>query len=226
VNASRLAAVLSITALFGSSLVFSGCVTRPKTYHAPDATKFKESAKKLEVNIEKTGATIDRAQLRVAAAQKDFDEVSSASIEVRDRVVELSKIAPPELLPKFEELLAIVDEKTKKEGELSQNLEGAYSEIEQAKKDNNVSETLRTSVLSDFEVYQRGAIKNAADATNERNARIVAEKQVLREKIFRWIWRIGGGVVLLALVGVFILWIAGKWTFKGSIAAAKVYLGR
>jgi outer membrane murein-binding lipoprotein Lpp len=222
---SRRLLLPGVAAIF-AALAFSGCATRPKTYHAPDATKFNAASKKLEANIEKTGATIELAQARVSAAQKNYDEVATASIDVRDRVVALAKVVPPEILPEVNQLLTVVEEKIRKEGELSENLKGAYSEIEQAKKFNADSATFKAEVQSHFETYQRGAIQNATDATDERNKRIVAEKKVIQQKIFRWLWRIGGGVIILSIIGLFILWLLGKWTVKGVVTAAKVYVGR
>jgi len=199
-----------------------GCATRAKTYHAPDATKFNASSKKLGANIEKTAETIERAQARVAAAQKNYDEVASASLDVRDRVVKLAQAVPPETLPEINQLLAVVDAKIQKEGELSENLTGAYSEIEQAKQYNADSATFRSALQSDFEVYQRGAIQNAADATAERNLRIKAEQQLAKEKWLRLFWRIGGGVLVLGLIALVVLWFMGKWSIKGARAYFRI----
>ena len=210
-------------ALVALALCASGCATRPKTYHAPDATKFNASSKKLGRAIEKTDATISRAQAHVSAAQKNYDKVSSASVDLRDRVVALSKVVPPEIVPEVNKLLAAVDAKIVTEGALSTNLNAANAEIEQAKKDNAASAVYKAEVQSHFEVYQRGAIQNAAIATDERNARIVAEKKVIQQKILRWVWRIFGGFIALAIGALFVLWLLGKWSFKGATTAARAY---
>lgn len=216
----RLSLHLALISWLAVALGAGGCATRPKTYHAPDPAKFNASAKKLGVNIEKTGATIGRAQARVAAAQKNYDEVATASVDVKDRVVALSKAVPPELLPEVNQLLAAVEAKQLKEGELSVNLDGAYSEIEQAKRDNTASATLKATMQSDFEVYKTGAIQNAAIATNERNLRIVAEKQVFQQKLLRWMWRIFGVFILIGIGVLIFLWFTGKV----SIKALRAYL--
>jgi hypothetical protein len=212
-------AILSAVALGAG-----GCVTRPKTYHAPDPAKFYASSKKLSEKIEKTGATIARAETQVAAAQKDYDVVAAASIDVRDRVVALSKVVPPEFLPEINQLLGVIEQKQIKEGELSGNIDGAYGEIEQAKKDNAASATAKATLESDFEVYKKGAIQNAADATDERNNRIAAEKQVLQQKLLRWMWRIFGVFILIGAGVLIFLWFTGKWTIKGATTAARAYL--
>lgn len=215
----------SILAALFSILVFltlTGCVTRPKTYHAPDATKFNASSKKLGENIEKTGGTISRAQVRVSAAQKNYDQVASASVDVRDKVVAISKVVPLEFLPEINQLLAAVDAKILKEGELAGNLDGANAEIEQAKKDNAASAVFKAEVQSHFETYQLRATQSAAIATEERNARIVAEKQIVQQKIFRILWKIGGGLLVLGIIALIVLWFLGKVSIKGLRAYFRI----
>lgn len=200
----------------------TSCATRPKTYAPPDATQVTATTKRLSDAVTKASETATRAERHVKQAQKANDQVAAESATVVNLVNELAKLVPPELAPKVDELKGAVDRQQVATGELTLHLSGAQSEHEQLTKDNLESWAAKIALQVAQARYQADAKQIAQHATDERNARIAAEKQLSREKWARLFWKIGGGFLVLGIIALFILWLAGKWSIKGARAWFKI----
>lgn len=179
----------------------SACATRPKQYQAPDA-------KRLTAAVEKATGTAKRAEEHIEKAQAAADKVAVTSVSVLSQVKELATLVPPELRARVLALEESANEVILAGGEVDTHLAGARDEHVTLGKDLAEAKAAK-------EEYQVNAQKLANEATAERNYRIAAEKQLTKEKIARWLWRIGGGVAVIGILVVIGLWFAGKISFAG-----------
>jgi hypothetical protein len=206
--------------LFAAALL-PACATRPTIYRAPDSSKVAATTKRLSAAIDRESETWDRAQTKVQAAQKSYDKIAGHSASVLQLIKELEPFIPDEQKEKFDELKTSADAQITEEGNLSVSITGANGEIEQGKKDHTVVVQERDNLKEDQASYQEAAGKIADDATaesREKSAEIDAiKKQLTSQKILKWVWRIGGGAIVIGIIALFV-------TGKISIAAIRVYL--
>lgn len=205
-------AVLAALALCGG-----GCVSPAKTFHAPDPAKVIASTKRLSDSVAKATATAERAAAHVQAAQKAADIVAAESASGLSLINELLGLVPPELKGKVENLRESFDRQQVAEGDLSVQLSGAQKEHEQLAKENAESKAAKIALESDQGKYQGAASQLALAATKSDQARYAAQSQLIQQKIWRWAWRIGGGLIVLVII---LLFVAGKI----SIAGIRAYL--
>jgi hypothetical protein len=201
----------SIAALSAVALCAGGCVTRPKVYKAPDASKVIATSKRLSAAIDRENETRARAETKVQEAQASEDRVAEHSASVLQLIRELEPFIPAEQKPKFNELKTSADAQIAEEGNLSTALAGVRGEITQLKADQAavVKERDQLVKVDQPKLFADGK-QLAQSATDERNARIVAEKQLVQQKIFRILWTVGGSVAVLLIVVIIVLAMLGK----------------
>lgn len=187
-----------VVCLIAIALVFSNCATRPKTYTAPDA-------RRLTTAIDKAAATEARARAHIESAQKKADELSVTSASVLAQVKELKALVPPELLPKVEALEQNANLQLVQEGEIETHLAGARSEH------GTLTKELVESKAAKLE-YTFKAETLATVATKSDKARYDAQSQLIQQKIFKWVFRIGGGLIVILVI---VLFVAGKLSIAG-----------
>jgi hypothetical protein len=215
--------LFGLVAATAIALCVSSCASRPTVYTAPDASHVTATTKRLSAAIEKESATWDRAEAKVQAAQQSSDKIAGHSASVLNLIRELEPFIPEAQKPKFEELKKSADAQIVEEGNLSATIAGAQGEIAQGKKDHAVVVKERDQLKDDQAEYQAGAQRTAQAATSESAAKSAEinrlKGQLTSQKILKWIWRIGGGALV---IGIIVLFVTGKI----SIAAIRAYFGR
>lgn len=204
--------------LVAITIACGGCVAPARSYSAPDFTKVDAAAKHLSEAHGKIAATTARAETKLAAGQKNADTLAEHSATIINLVDELTRLAPPELQPRFAGLKTAVQADQAEAGELVTNLAGAQKEVGQLKS-KDIPEAVAAKAESDAAIatVKTESKKTAADATNESLRRYKAESQLISQKIWKWAWRIGGGSIVLVVI---LLFVAGKI----SIAGIRAYL--
>jgi hypothetical protein len=207
----------NISAAFFAALLFSGCAARPTIYSPPDASKVVATTKRLSAAIEKQNQTTVRAEARVVQVQASSDKIAGHSASVLQLIRELKPLIPAELKPKFDQLEQSADAQILEEGNLAVAASGAKAEIEQLKKDNAGVVKERDQLVNvDFPNYQAAAKKTADAATAESREKVEYKNQLTSQKILKWVLRLGGGAVVIAIIVLFV-------TGKISIAAIRTY---
>jgi len=200
--------------------LFCGCSTQPKTYKAPDGAKLKAAQAALNVKAAKARATAAKSRAAVLAAQDVAKRLIAMSDTVRDGLSLLHTKVTPDLYPLLEAIQKEAADQRAAEEELRERLAEAVAWNTQLFAELQDVEKARQLVQIEADKYQVSAVGLAQDATNERNYRITAEKQLMKEKWTRILWRIGGGAFLLLILVIVGLWLTGKLgVFAGKIAA-------
>jgi hypothetical protein len=221
-------AIIATLQLLAVSLLCS-CST---TYHAPDATKLKAAAQKLDKAITQSRSTATKAKAKHQEAQAKHQESENAanqvildSLDIDKKLDELAKQAPPELQPLVKAVQDVRVEQKNHESDLEKRLaeedkilkdEGVLHD--QLTKDNQAVVTAKTDWDSESNKYQKAAAAVAATAT-EDNKKLSG--QLWKQKLLGALGVTGGIVFVVCLVGGFFLWKAGKLTLWG----AKKYVG-
>lgn len=199
----RLLLLISVLALSCAS-----CTAPARKYSAPDFKRVDAAATRLSAAHGKLAATTARAETKLAAAQKNADAIAEHSASIISLVDQLAKLAPPEMQPRVADLKTAVQSEQIETGDLVTNLSGAQTEIGRLKQ-KEIPEAIAAKSESDAAVaaVKIDARKTADAATSESSRRYKAESQLLSHKIFKWVFRIGGGLIVVVIIALF---IAGK----------------
>lgn len=208
------AGLKSILPLLLAAGLFSNCSTPHKTYLPPSNAKVTASTKKVTDGAAAAHGTQRQAKQHVVAAQKHNDALVVTGLELQKKLDAIIKIAPPELQPALAAVKADATAIQNDADDLKTELDGAHkkqdeTEAHQVKLDQDIAE-----LKIHQGQYESTAQTLATDATNEREARITAEKQLFKEKIFSFLWKLGGGALVLGIIALIVLWWTGKLAFK------------
>ncbi len=204
------------------AIALSGCVSRPKVYSAPDASKVTATTTRLSAAIKKTDDAIAVVEIRAQAAQESSDKVASHSASVLQLIKELAPFIPPEQKEKFDALQAAADAQIVEEGNLSTIMTQERGEITQLKaKQADVVKERDQLVKTDIPNYQAAAKRIADSATAESAAKVDVQKQLVSQKLLGIFWKIGGGLFVVILIGAGVLFALGKLGWAGAKIAAK-----
>jgi hypothetical protein len=187
------------------------CVTSHKIYQPPDATKLKKAVARLNTAIDKSHKTAASARTKVDEAVKKSDEINVESQALDTRLDELKKQAPPELQPQIEQIQKLREAQQSRQDEQDKILADAQHLNDQLAKDNTEVTAAQDDVHKNGEQYLADAQQLANKATEEREARIAAESQLLKEKILKALGITGAIVFFVTLIGGFIMWKLGKF---------------
>jgi hypothetical protein len=196
--------------LISCSFLFGACATTHKTYQPPPNAKLEASTKRLSEAVARASNATERVTSHVVAARKAADKEATSSATVLTQLEDLIKVLPPELKAKGDALKKAVVEDQGDIGEIVTHVDGAQTELGQLRKYVDEAKSADAQVKTDKNEYYRNAQKLANDATSEREARIKAESQLVKEKWIRILWRIGGGLIVALISGVVILYFTGK----------------
>jgi uncharacterized protein YhaN len=202
--------VTRILAIICAASLLGACATSHKTYQPPSNVKLEASTKRLAAAVEKATSTAARAREHIEAAQAAAKKEAVTAKELGKQVDELIALLPPELKPRGDALKKAVAEDQADVGDIATHVYGAQLEHVQLGKDLFEANAAKLQVNEDKREYYANASKLAQDATDEREARIAAEKQLTKEKVFRWLWRIGGGFFVLLIIAGIVLFFTGK----------------
>lgn len=201
-------------ALIGCAVLLCSCATAHKTYLPPSNAKVTASTKKVVDGATAAHATSRAAKAYVEAAQKHNDALLVTGLDLQQKLDAIIKIAPPELQSALAAVKADSTDMQAHADRLKTELDGAHTkqdetEAHQVKLDQDISQ-----LKIDQGQYEANAQTLATNATNEREARITAEGQLLKQKILGWIWKLGGGAVVIGIIALIFLWFTGKLAFK------------
>jgi hypothetical protein len=199
-----------LIAILVAAMAFSSCATQHKTYRPPSNVKLEASTKRLAAAVEKATSTAERARGHVEAARKAADKEATSSASVLTQLDDLLKVLPSELKAKGDALKEAVVHDQIDIGEIVTHVDGAQREHGQLGKDLFEANAAKLQVEVDKREYYANAGKLAKDATDEREARIKAEAQLVKEKWIRILWKIGGGFVVLLIIAGVVLFFTGK----------------
>jgi cellobiose-specific phosphotransferase system component IIB len=192
------------------ALLLGACATPHKTYLPPSNVKLEASTKRLAAAVEKATSTAARAREHIEAAQAAAKKEAVTAKELGKQVDELIALLPPELKPRGDALKKAVAEDQADVGDIATHVYGAQLEHVQLGKDLYEANAAKLQVDIDKREYYANAGKLAKDATDEREARIKAEAQLVKEKWIRILWKIGGGFVVLLIIAGVVLFFTGK----------------
>lgn len=201
-------------AFVGCAVLLSSCSTPHKTYQPPSNAKVTASTKKVVDGAASAHSSARAAKTHVEAAQKHNDALLVTGLDLQQKLDSIIKIAPPELQSALTAVKGDATDMQNHAAGLQTELHGAHvkqdeTESHQVKLDQDIAQ-----LKIDQGQYQSSAQTLATDATNEREARITAESQLLKQKIWGWIWKLGGGAVVIGIIALIILWFTGKLAFK------------
>jgi hypothetical protein len=201
-----------------AAMLFASCATKPTVYQAPDASKVAATTKRLSAAIAKQAETTARVEAKAQEAQESSDRIAEHSASVLQIIRELEPFIPAEQRPKFDELKTAADAQIAEEGKLATIQAGERGEIEQLKKDNALVVKERDRLVQvDLPKYQADAKKTADAATRESAEKVEYKKQLTSQKILGWLWKLGGGAVVLVIIALVVLWWTGKLAFKFAV---------
>lgn len=197
-------------ALALSAVLCAGCSTRPKVYRAPSEAGVVIATRKVE-------AAIANAHANLEAARQETAAIVTASAEIEERVDELAAKVPEELRAEVDALKTAIVAQRGRETQLVVRLHDTAGDVAEADKAKNELRLEQTK-------YAGEAKALAFDATFERNERIAAEKQLVREKVVRVLWKVGGGVAVVGAIILAFLYFTGRVAFRLAPIAAKAVL--
>jgi hypothetical protein len=205
---------MRIVAIVGCALLLGGCATAHKTYQAPSDAKVKATQKVLTEKVAQARATATKAREATLKAQAEAKELIALAAAVKDKLAVLKAKVPAELQPLVKEIQDAATAQEQKETQTRTDVDSAVALNEQLMQHQKEEETARMDAVIAANQYAGAAAGLAQDATNEREYRIAAEKQLLKQKILGWLWKIGGGAVVVLIIVLIVLWFTGKLAFK------------
>jgi chromosome segregation ATPase len=201
-------------------MLLVGCATRPHTYEAPDQTKVVESTRQVKEGVRKSRAAAGEAKAIVQKEQERTDKLIVQSRTLAGKLDEIIAAAPEELKLPLEVAKSDLGELQREQEDLKLGLGNAWTKQNETEQHLSGTET-RIAELENRQVtYYAEAQKLAATATEERNYRIAAEKQLSTQRWFGWLWKLGA----FLLIGLVIAFFAAKALGKLGWLAAKIGL--
>lgn len=185
---NRIYRILSILCILSSVMFLSSCATQPRTYAPPDATKLRQSTTRVS-------QAVDAAHTSARKAQGSVNEAATLAKRNRAAVSKLKDV-PPEVLSGLAEQETKLAEVQQQQVELDRHLaeaDAAKAQVEKDKAD-----------------YFGQAQKLADAATNERNARIKAEKALSWYRWHSWMLKIVGALAVVGIGVLVFLWFTGR----------------
>lgn len=201
-------------AFIGCAVLLSGCATAHLTYLPPSNAKVTASTKRVTDGAAAAHSSSRAAKAHVEAAQKHNDALLVTGLDLQQKLAAIIKLAPPEFQSALAEVKGDATDMQAHADGLKTELDGAHAkqdetEAHQTKLDQDI-----VQLKTDQGQYQANAQTLATNATNEREARITAEGQLLKQKIFGILWKLGGGAVVILIIALIVAWWTGKLAFK------------
>jgi uncharacterized membrane protein YgdD (TMEM256/DUF423 family) len=201
---------------------FSGCATRPKTYHAPDNRKLKAAEDALNKKAALAQETAKKARAATLKAQANGKQLIALSKAVKDKLAFLMGKVPPALVPLVKDIQDAAKAQEDQEQILRQSIDEAVAWNVQLAAQQVDVEAARLNTVVEADKYEAGAAQTALDATDERNSRITAEKALSLSRWYGWLWKIGIFLFIGLVVFLIIAKVLGKLTLWGAKTAAKI----
>jgi chromosome segregation ATPase len=195
------------------------------TYHAPDATKLKAAAQKLNKAISQSHGTAAKAKAKHQEAQAKHQESEDAanavilnSLDIDKKLDDLSTQAPPELQPLVKAIQDVRIEQKNHESDLEKRLAEEDKILKDEAKlhdqltlDNEVVTAAKTDWDSESNKYQAAAAVVATTAT-EDNKKL--SSQLWKQKLLGFFGVTGTIILIVCVVAGFIAWKLGWKAIK------------
>lgn len=196
------------------ALLLTGCVTSHKTYRAPDSAKVERSTKILTEKVALARETARKARVATLEAQESARKLMALGVDLKGKLAILKEKVPVAMVPMVTEIQTAAVAQDDEEKILRAKLDEAVS-LNAILQDRQIDEEkARAQLQNDQGAYVTGAVALAQSATNEREFRIKAESQLLKQKLWGILWKLGGGAVVIGIIALIILWFTGKLAFK------------
>jgi hypothetical protein len=201
-------------ALSLSALLLVGCTTPHKTYRPPSSAKVDASTKLVKEGIDRAHEKASRAKRQLEDAQKSDDKIAVLSVTVQQKLDALIKSAPAEMKAGLTDVKTDVTGMQTEQGILRGFLNDAHATHTDLDQHILVVKEHVSKLEGNQRDYYTEAQRLASDATNERESLIRVEQQLIKQKIFGWLWKIGLGAAAILTVILIFLWITGRLAVK------------
>jgi hypothetical protein len=209
-----------LIACLAVALCAGGCATRPKTYTPPSAAKMNASSERLNRAVVKAHETANKARKQVVNTAQAADRMAQHSSTVRAKLAELAKKVPVELKAEVAAIGAEAESEHTEETNVVTGLRDTQVTQSILEKDLGELVASRDQLKGDQVQYVADAGKLANSATEERNYRIAAEKQLSLQRWYGRFLKIG----IFLVIAIVILFFVLKFTGKLGLVAAKIGL--
>jgi len=190
--------------------LLGACVTTHKTYQPPSNAKVEASTKQVKTDIAAAHQLATDSRKSVVEAQKNADTLTVTSATLEGKATELEAAVPDAFKPAMHEIVSGISEMQATEGTLTMNLAQSNTKNDALEAKLVQLETHESQLEQNQSEYYANAQKLANNATAEREFRIKAEDQLVKEKWIRILWKIGGGFVVLVIIALVILYFTGN----------------
>lgn len=212
--------IIATLQLLVAATLLCSCTTSHKTYHAPNNGRVKATQKTLTEKVAQARTTASKAREVTLKAQVHAKELIVLSGAVKEKLESLANQVPIEFKPLVEEIQNAAKAQEDKEILLRQEVDNAVSLNALLQQHQQEEEQARIQAVKAADEYAGAAAQLAQDATNEREERIKVEKQLIQQKWFGLLWKIGGGLFILAIIALVVLYFTGKLgVFAARIAS-------
>lgn len=208
-------------AIISCALLFGSCVAPAKKFKAPSDVKVKATQKVLTEKQVQARATAKKAREATLKAQRSARDLIALANNVKDKLGILLGKVPPELIPMVTDIQTAHEAETKQEEQVRTDVADAVAWNTRLEEHQKEEEKARVDTISAADEYAGAAAGLAQEATDADARRYKAESQLLKEKVYRILWKIGGGLFVTILIVVIALWLFGKLGLVGAKIAAK-----
>lgn len=193
---------------------FCSCTTPHKTFRPPSSAQVDKSNKILTEKVARARETATKSRQATLEAQESAKKLMALAKTMKEKLGVIKERVAPEIIPLVTEAQTTALAQDSEELVLRSKLSEAVEFNDVLQQRQQEEESARAQLQFDQNTYALGAADLARDATTEREKRITVEKKLLQQRLLGWLWKVGGGLVLLAVVALVILWLSGKIFFK------------
>lgn len=183
-----------------AALSLGACASPAVNYKAPSPAKLNAATTRLYTSIKTAHTNADKARTHIQTAKK-------SSADVKTKLADLKKKAPKELQ---DDIDAIIESHTAE----SDNITNAAATQDELEKNFAQIEKDKAQVESEKNAYYLNGEKLAQEATKESVARYQAQSQLIKDKFYGWVWKIGTALAIIVVILIVVLSLAGKLALK------------
>lgn len=203
--------LLAIAALF----ICASCTTPAKIFHAPNDAKVKAAASDLSVKVARARETAQKAKQTTEEAKALHDKIAIDTEALKAALAKFGTTLPAEYQGPLREITDnLLEALLLENADLKEKLRQAVAWNVQLDQQNREAETARQKLQVEQDNYAGAAIALAQEATLADQKRYNAERQNVKNRLLRFLWGSGLGVLVIGGIVLVILWKAGKFGVK------------
>jgi hypothetical protein len=199
------------------ALFAGGCATRQHVYAPPDNAKVIEATRKVKEGIVKSKEKAHEVKKDLIGATESRDRLIVVSHNLSEQLDAIIAVAPKELIPALDKAKDYSVAGELEQSVLSKFLDSGQGKVDSLEIEIGSAERWQVTLETRQGEYHTEAQSLADTATNERTARIKAEKAL---SWYRWHWYIGWIVMGLGVIvcGIFaFLKFTGRLALKSAL---------